>query len=391
MHNLGRSLSKITVLNVTGSRSDYSLMRELFRQLNEDPQIDHHLLVTGMLLIDNHSDVLSQIRADAFGQLHFAPTFLPGNSDGLAMQYALAEGIKKSADLIQELRPDIVMLQGDRGEMLAAAIAAAHANCKIVHLSGGDFSGSIDDSIRNAISKFAHLHLTTCSRSSEQLVALGESPSRIVEVGEPGLDVVRATPLMSREEIEEFFALSPGEKYILACQHPVTTEVNFASSQIEQTLAALRASGLKTIFTYPNNDHGSSAIIDALNQARTETWIRVVQNLGSTKFLSALKYASVLVGNSSSGIWEAPTLRVPVVNIGTRQYRRERAGNVVDTGYDSREIQSAITYCLENADFREKLTHLKNPYGEGNSSQKVISAIKSIPQDSKFISKWLDH
>ena len=377
------------VLSVTGSRSDYSLMSKLFQLLAQDSSIEHHLAVTGMLLNQDHIDIWNQIQKDGFGVLHPIVTF--GDSqDAIAMTKALGKAVEGFADLIAEIKPDYLVLQGDRGEMLAAAIAAAHLNTVILHLSGGDRSGSIDDSIRNAITKFAHIHLTTCKESSDRLVGMGESASRIIEVGEPGLDVIADTELLSREELEAEFGLKPGEPFILACQHPVTTEVERSDFQIEETLAALRTLGTKTIFTYPNNDAGSAKIIESLKKSENEPWIKVVKNLGSRRFLSALRYASVLVGNSSSGIWEAPTFQTPVVNIGSRQHRRTRAGNVIDVPFERAQILEAIQKCISDQKFLRSLKTVKNPYGDGRSSERLLKILKDFHAPSNFLAKWLD-
>lgn len=377
------------ILSVTGSRSDYSLMSKIFRLLSEDPEVEHHLFVTGMLLEGDHEDMLARIRSDAYGIIHEAKTF-GRKHDSAAMSKALGSTILAITDVIKSIEPKYVVLQGDRGEMLAAAIAAAHLNTAIAHLSGGDQSGSIDDSIRNALSKFAHVHFTTCKQSSSKLRLMGESSARIFTVGEPGVDVLLEAKLLSRREFESLFSLSPDEPFLLACQHPVTTEVNQTSKQFAETVAALRQSGIKTIFTYPNNDAGAEFIISALEKLKIEPWAIVEKNLGSTKFLSALKFASALVGNSSSGIWEAPSFRTPVVNIGSRQHLRLRAENVIDADPDRESILRAIQICLHDHEFRKRIATVVNPYGDGRSSERVISKLKTLSHRPRFLEKWFD-
>lgn len=377
------------ILSITGSRSDYSLMRKLFHLLAKDPVIEHHLAVTGMLLNSNHIDILSQIKQDQLGTLHFLP-ISEVKSDSAAMSSSLGEMIISLTQLLNKVSPDILLLQGDRGEMLAGAIAAAHLNILIVHLSGGDRSGSIDDSIRNAISKFSHLHFVTCEDSAQNLLKMAESAARIHIVGEPGVDVAMETSFLSDQEIQAEFGIAPGEKFLLACQHPVTTEVHQTTEQIETTLAALRETNIKTVFTYPNNDAGSEFIIQALEKHKNESWIQLVKNLGSRKFLSLLRRCLALVGNSSSGIWEAPTFHIPVVNIGTRQFRRFRAGNVLDVPHNKEKIKTAIVQCVEDRNFLLQLQKLNSPYGDGNSSEKILTLLKSLRWTDSFKAKWLD-
>lgn len=365
-------------------------MSKLFRLLSEDPSIEHHLAVTAMLLNEDHSDVLQQIEADQYGVLHKLETF-PEASSQLAMSLALAECLRKITHLIATIQPQVLVLQGDRGEMLAGAIAGAHLNTIVVHLSGGDRSGSIDDSIRNAISKFAHLHLVTCEASARRLKEMGENPERIFTTGEPGLDVVLETDFLPRSEIEREFEFAPGERYLLACVHPVTTEIQNLPSQISTTLQALKQTGLKTVFTYPNNDTGAEIIVNHLKEWEArEPWLRVVKNLGSRKFLSTLKYCSALVGNSSSGIWEAPSLKIPVVNLGTRQHMRLRAENVIDVDFEIPQIVEAIDRCFNDQSFLARVKVAKNPYGDGHASERVLQILKSASPKKIKIAKWLD-
>jgi UDP-N-acetylglucosamine 2-epimerase (non-hydrolysing)/GDP/UDP-N,N'-diacetylbacillosamine 2-epimerase (hydrolysing) len=376
------------ILSITGTRSDYGLMTPVFSRIGATPDLELHLIVTGMHLMDEFASSLERIRADRPGVLHYTQR-MPGNDDGAAMAKALGGTVSAVADILGEVRPDIVLLQGDRGEMLAGAIAAAHMNVAIVHMSGGDRTGSIDDSIRNAISKFAHVHLTTCSASSRQLRALGEAAHRIFEVGEPGLDLIAALDCVEPADLASELGLDLSRPVVLATQHPVTTEADAAAWQMEQVLGALEEIGLQTVFTYPNSDAGGGAMIRVLESRRGRSFLRIVPDLGSRKYLSLMRLAAVIVGNSSSGIFEAPSFRLPAVNIGTRQHGRLRATNVVDVGYEKSEIVSGVRRALEDPGFRAGLAACKNPYGDGQAASRTVDILQRLRLGPALLAKWM--
>jgi UDP-N-acetylglucosamine 2-epimerase (non-hydrolysing)/GDP/UDP-N,N'-diacetylbacillosamine 2-epimerase (hydrolysing) len=277
--------------------------------------------------------------------------------------------------------------------MLAGAIAAAHMNLPIVHMSGGDRTGSIDHSIRNAITKFAHIHLPTSSDSVKQLRLMGESPNRILQVGEPALDVIRQARFVDSKELAKEFSLDLRAPLALLAQHSVTTESDEAESQILATLRALQRVGIQTIVTYPNPDAGGKHIIQAIESFKGQPFLRVVQSIGHLKFLSLMRIASFIVGNSSSGIIEAPSFKLPAINIGERQYGRLRACNVIDVGYRQRDIENAFRYVLTDADFRRRLKSCRNPYGDGRASERTVRLLARLRIGPRLIAKWIqdDH
>ena len=373
---------------ITGSRSDYGLMRPVFRCIRDNADLTLDLVVTGAHLLPEFHESLAQIESDEFGRLHRAVMTLAGDS-GKAMAQSLGLGVFGIAEAIERAKPDILLLQGDRGEMLAGAIAAAHMNVPIVHMSGGDFSGSIDDSIRNAISKFAHVHLTVCSQSTERLLALGEAANRIIEVGEPALDVIREMDFITPDELVREFDLDLARPLLLVTQHPVTTEVGESAQQMKETLEALCALELPAIVTHPNNDAGSRAMIRVIESYRARPFLRVVPHLGSRKYLSLLRIASVLVGNSSSGILEAPSFKRAAVNVGTRQFGRLRAANVIDVPPERRAIADAIGYALNDDEFRGRLKTCVNPYGDGHAAERTVEILRRLSITPALIAKWM--
>lgn len=362
-------------------------MESVHRALSESAAFDFHLVVTGMHLLPEFKSSLERTRADKFGKLHEV-SMLEAEDTGRAMAQSVGRGILGIADLFEKLRPDIALVYGDRSEMLSAAIAAAHMNVPLVHLSGGDFSGTIDDSVRNAISKFAHFHLTNCAASSERLHALGESSDRIVEVGEPGLDLLRTMEFEPLAELAAVFNLPAGKPFLIATLHPVTDEPDEARAQMRTTLEALEEIGLPVIFTYPNTDHGGRAMLEVLESWRGKPFLRIEANLGSRRYLSLMRHAAAVVGNSSSGIFEAPSFKTPVVNIGSRQHGRFRANNVVDAPFDRAEIVKVIRFVMGDAAFRKTLADCKNPYGDGKTAGRVVDILSRLKLNADLIAKW---
>jgi UDP-N-acetylglucosamine 2-epimerase (non-hydrolysing)/GDP/UDP-N,N'-diacetylbacillosamine 2-epimerase (hydrolysing) len=362
-------------------------MEPVHRALAADTGIELHLLVTGMHLMPEFSADLEQVRSDKFGRLHEADMLVGGNT-GRVMAQSIGHGVVAAAALIDEIRPDIVLLQGDRGEMLAAAISAAHMNVPVVHMSGGDFSGSIDDSVRNAISKLAHFHLTNCDASTRRLIGMAEQPERIVEVGDPGIDRLRTLDFLPFENLASELKLRPGEPFLIATLHPVTDEVAQAGLQMQTLLEALQDVGLTTIFTYPNADQGGYAMKEVLEAWRDRCFIRIEPSLGSRRYLSLLRHAAAIVGNSSSGLFDAPSLGIPAIDIGSRQHNRVAAPNVVRVSHERAAIANAVRFVLADTGFRRGLANCRNPYGDGHAAERTIDVLHRLRIGAALLAKW---
>lgn len=376
------------ILAVTGTRAEYGAMRPVFAAIADAPGLELELVVTGMHLAPQFRASLAEIEADRYGLLHHADTGDTAES-GAAMARGLGRGIVAMADTIERARPQVVLLQGDRGEMLAGAIAAAHQNVAVVHMSGGDCTGSIDEPLRNAISSFAHVHLTTCAQSSARLIARGEAVGRVFEVGEPALDVIKSMQPVAPEELARDLDLDLSRPIAIATQHPVTTEIGEAACQIAATLDALAQLGMQTVFTYPNTDAGGADMVRVLQSYAGLPFLRVVPHLGSRRYLSLMRIAAVMVGNSSSGVLEAASFRLPVVNVGTRQHGRTRACNVVDAGHDRDAIVKAVRFVLSDPEFRAALAGCVNPYGDGNTATKTVAILRRLRLAPALLAKWL--
>lgn len=378
------------ILAITGTRADYGLMTPVYEAIKKDKTLTLELIITGMHFLPQFKSSLQEVKKDHFAKLHFFKINQIEDSYKAMAQF-LGKTIENFAQLVESVKPDIILLQGDRSEMLAGAIVGAFANIAVVHMSGGDDSGSIDDSIRNAISKFAHFHLTTCRQSTYKLIRLGESEKRILEVGEPAIDLISSMNFVAKEALAKEFQLDLAEPIIIACQHPVTTEAESARWQMRQTINALCELKLQTVFLYPNTDTGGREMTKLLESYRNRKLFRIYSNLPIKQYLSLLKIASVMVGNSSSGIIEAPSFKLPVVNIGTRQHRRIRANNIIDVQCDKEQIKKAVIYTLTNQPFRKRLKRCVNPYGDGNTSKKVIGLLRNLRLTQALFTKWIDN
>lgn len=373
---------------ITGSRADYGLMEPVLRGIAADPSLDLHLLVTGMHLRPEFASGLEQVREQRLGILHEVRMLDDGDS-GATMARSIGRGIEGMVTAFEEIGPEIVLLQGDRGEMLAAAIAAVHSNLPLVHMSGGDVSGSVDDSVRNAISKLAHFHLTNCAESTVRLCGMGEARDRILTVGEPGLDQLLLMDPLARKTLETDLGLPEGDPFVIATLHPVTDEVEEAPKQMTAMLEALQEVGLPSVVTYPNSDAGGGAMREVLESWRGRAFLRIVPNLGSRRYLSLIRYASAVIGNSSSGLYDTPSLKVPAVNIGTRQTGRMRAANVVDCGNDRGEIVRAIRHVTADPEFLASLAQCRNPFGDGQAARRTVAVLKHLRLGSRLVAKWL--
>lgn len=375
------------IASVTGSRADYEPMSGLYAEIAAQDGFELHLIVTGMHLLPEFKSSLGRVRSDAFGALYEIEMTLEDDTPR-AMAQSMGLALGGFPPILEGIEPDIVLLQGDRGEMLAAAIAAAHMNIATVHMSGGDRSGSIDDSIRNGITKFANFHLTTCRTSTEALIAMGEEPARIVEVGEPSLDRLKTMEFLPFAELAKEFDLPADKRFLVATLHPITDEWQSAASQMTTLLHALEQIGMTTVFTYPNSDSGGRSMRDVLEGWRGRDFLRIEANLGTLRYFSLLRHAKAMIGNSSSGLIESPSFGLPVVNLGSRQHSRQRADNVIDVEFDKDRIVDAVKYALSDPRFAERVANCRNPYGDGTASRRTIDVLRRLNLGPELIAKW---
>lgn len=376
-----------TIAIVTERRADYSRFKPILELIRNEPELDYKLVVTGISLLCDHGNDIEVIQRDGFAIEAVLPMFQEGAPDtGAEMVRAMGRVLPALVDTFERIKPDIILSGFDIGANFAAAVAGAHMNIPVAHIQGGEVTGSIDESLRHAMSKFAHLHFPATEASAQRLIRMGEDPQSVFVVGCPSLDVVLGTPVVPKAEILAAHGLDPDRPYVVLLQHPVTTEVDQAGAQMAETLAAVQSLDLQGILIYPNNDAGAQQIIGQIRQSA----ITVVRSLPPERFVNLLRYAAALVGNSSSGIHETASLGVPTVNVGTRQQGRERGQNVLDVRNDRHEIRQAITTAIEDDEFKARVGEKINPYGDGHSAERIVRILKTVVLDHRIQKRFYD-
>jgi UDP-hydrolysing UDP-N-acetyl-D-glucosamine 2-epimerase len=366
---------------VTTSRADYTAYRPLLKALCHDSDLTLKLYVSGMHLSPEFGLTARSIERDGFEISERIEMLLSSDTpEGIAKSIGL--GLLGFGQVFGKCRPDLLVVLGDRYEMLAAALAALPFKIPIAHLSGGELTqGAIDDSIRHCITKLSHLHFTTTEDHAHRVIQLGEDPANVFVSGEPALDEILTKPQLTPDQIQRQFGFDVEGPFLLVTFHPVTLEYEQAEWQINELLAALHQAGFFVVFTMPNADTAGRII-----SARIRQWVqlhphtgRAVDNLGPEAYHSVLARTIAVVGNSSSGLIEAPSFKVPTVNIGTRQKGRIRAANVIDVGYGRSEILAAIVEA-SSFKFRDSLQTLVNPYASkhGSAVSCIVDALKQL-------------
>jgi len=387
------SSMKKKICLVSGTRAEYGLSYPILKAIENNPHLELQLVVTGMHLLKKYGHTLDLIREDGFTIASIIETNHDERTTGRDMADSIALCIQGLTRLFEEDRPDIVIAMTDLGFTLASAIAASHMNIPVAHVHGGDVSGCIDDSVRHATTKLSHIHFPVSKQSADRIINLGEEPWRVHNVGAPGLDLLLNEKFPDKRTLMSVLDLpiSEQENYIVFVQHPVTSETKSAAEQYTTTISALRKIGLPVVLIYPNADSGSSQIINIIKKVENEDWVHVFKNLDRINYLSLIKYTSVLVGNSSSGILEAPSLKTPVVDIGNRQKGRERAENVIHTDHNLDDIEKAINMSIKDEDFKKKVEVCKNPYGDGTAGKQIADILTELSLDKKLIDKKITY
>jgi UDP-N-acetylglucosamine 2-epimerase (non-hydrolysing)/GDP/UDP-N,N'-diacetylbacillosamine 2-epimerase (hydrolysing) len=376
-----------TIGVVTVGRSDYGIYLPVLRCLQSDPELRLRLFVGGMHLSPEFGLTVRVIEADGFDIAARIEMLLSSDTpEGIAKSIGL--GIVGFAQAWSQNRPDVLLVLGDRFEMMAAALAALPFKIPLAHIHGGEVTqGAMDESLRHSITKLSHLHFVATEESGRRVAQLGEEPWRITVSGAPSLDNLNRVPLLPAGELEVRFGLRLEPAPLLVTFHAVTLEYEQTELQTVELLTALAASGLPVVFTMPNADTNGRIIIRLLKEfVRTHPTAQWVDNLGTEGYFSMMACAAALVGNSSSGIIEAASFKLPVVNIGSRQCGRTRPANVIDVGYAGAEILQGIRRAVAPA-FRAGLRDLVNPYGQGQAAPKIVAALKQVELGDRLLRK----
>ncbi len=373
---------------VTVSRSDYGHLRPVLEALRRAPDLELLLLVAGMHLASEFGLTVRDIEADGF-PISARVEMLGGGDTPEAVAAATGRGVAGFGEAFARLRPDVVVVLGDRFEMLAAAVAALPFALPVAHIHGGEVSeGAMDNQIRHAITKLAHLHFASAEPHARRIAAMGEEPWRIHTVGAPGLDRLATTEPLPRAALARELGLPEAGPWLLVTFHPVTLEYRDTAAHIDELLAALEKTDGFIVITYPNADTAGRLIIERIEEfaGRHPRRCRLAKSLGERLYLSLLRHADLMIGNSSSGLIEAPSFGLPVVNVGSRQRGRLRGANVIDVEPSREDILRGIE-AAQALPFRVRARAAANPYGDGHAAPRVVDVLRSVPVDAQLVQK----
>lgn len=372
---------------ITTARSDYGILLPILKTIAADPDLQLRLLVGGMHLAPEFGNTVQAIESDGF-TVDDRIEMLVSSDTPLGTAKSIGLGVLGFAESYARIRPEILLAIGDRFEMFAAVSAALPMRIPVAHLHGGEVTvGAIDDSFRHAITKMSHLHFASTQEYAQRLERMGEEPWRITVSGAPSLDNLLAVDVLDLPALSARLGIALDEKPLLVTYHPVTTELDNVEAHTAELLEALDRFTRPIIITLPNADPGNRSITQALRayeQAHSNA--HIVTNLGTQLYFSMMRHAAVMIGNSSSGIIEAASFALPVVNIGSRQEGRTRARNVLDVPSEASAIAQGIERALDPS-FVAGLAHISNPYGDGSAATKIVTRLRETPLDQRLLVK----
>lgn len=367
---------------VTGTRAEYGLLSRLMKLIYESDQTELQIIATNMHLSPKFGNTYLEIEKDGFVIDKKIPILEDEKDDANATIKSMAKALSGFADAYDELKPDMVVVLGDRYEILAAATAALIERIPIAHIHGGEITeGAYDDAIRHSITKMSHLHFTSTEEYRNRVIQLGEQPDKVFYVGALGVENIKSVPLLNKEEIEKDINFSLDENTILVTYHPVTLGNQPVGQDINEFIRALEErKDLRIFFTMPNSDTGAKVIVDAVNEFVANNKGRAIafKSLGMKRYLSVMKYVGAVVGNSSSGLLEAPSMGIPTLNIGDRQKGRIVADSVFNCGTDKESILNGLELILSD-DFKMKAKVAHNPYDKENTARCIFEIVSTYP------------
>lgn len=366
---------------LSGTRADFGLMQSTLAAIAAHPALSLNIVVTGMHLSDRYGMTVREIESAGFDIAARIPIDTDSSS-GAAMARNLATTLNGCVDVFEKIAPDVVLLLGDRGEMLAAALAAIHLNIPIAHIHGGERSGTIDEPVRHALSKLAHWHFVATTQSRERLIRMGEHPEHVFVSGAPGLDALTEFSRSDRQTLCNSQHLAPDRPIALMIFHPVLQECEQAREQTIAILDALQEHCVQTVCLMPNSDAGNIHIRETLQQYSNHPDIRVLTHLPRQEFVSLMAICDLMIGNSSSGIIEAASFGTPVINVGIRQNMRERNLNTQDVSADKAALSSAIAQAMHHGRYPES-----NRYGTGHAAELICQLLSSLPITTELLQK----
>ncbi len=385
-------MKKRKICIVTGTRAEYGLLYWLMREIAADETMELQIVVTGAHLSSEFGLTYRVIEKDGF-HIDERVEMLLSSDTPVGVTKSMGVEMISFADVLNRLRPDIMVLLGDRYELFVAAAAALVANVPIAHIHGGEITeGAIDDAIRHCITKLSHIHFASMPEHCRRIIQMGESPSRVYEVGITGIDNIVRMEFLSHSALEEAVQFSLGERFFLVTYHPVTVLGCQTQNALQNLFAALEFfPDYQVLFTKSNSDVGGREINRWIDEYAAEQKSRVCvrTSLGQRNYLSAMKYAAVVVGNSSSGLLEAPVMKKATVNIGNRQKRRHRERSVIDCSEQKEEIIGALQKAL-SPEFQQEIQDMTIPHSDGKIAINMKNILRDIPLEGLFQKRFFD-
>lgn len=378
---------------ITGTRAEYGLLSRLMKMVQDDTDTQLQIIATNMHLSPKFGNTYQEIERDGFTIDKKIPILEEGKDDANATVKSMSKALAGFADAYDELKPDMVVVLGDRYEILAAATAALIERIPIAHIHGGEITeGAYDDAIRHSITKMSHLHFTSCEEYRHRVIQLGEQPNHVFNVGSIGVENIKMLPLMSKDEIEKEIGFAIDDHTILVTYHPVTLGKRTAKEDIDDFIAALEEKkDLRIIFTMPNSDTGGQTIVEAINTFVTKNPLRAkaFKSLGVIRYLSLMQQCIAVVGNSSSGLIEVPSFGIPTLNIGSRQKGRISANSVCNCETDKASVLAGLDKIL-SPEFRQLAANAVNPYDKEGTASAIFRIISSYPLNGIIHKKFYD-
>lgn len=382
-----RNKRKVAV--ISGKRGGFGAMLPLMKAIDSREDMELILIVTDQHLYKEFGETVKEV--EKWFRVGYKLYLDQKDDEPVSRAIAIGRCVEKMAETFEECKPDILVVLGDRGEVLAGVVSAINMKIPVAHIQGGDISGCVDEFVRHAITKMSHLHFPSTETSAMRIRRMGEEEWRIHVVGDCHLDEIAMGNFTPPEEIAKKFKLNLDEPIIIALQHPVTTEPERSYEHMKALCNALKKLKLQTVAVYPCSDHGYKGIIQAIEELREESWVRIYKNIDCHDFWGLENVASVFVGNSSAGLIETPFFRLPSVTIGKRQEGRERAENCIYSEPETESIYEAIKYCLYDETFKQIVKNCSQPFGDGTAWKKILEVLSTVEIDSKLFEKKMTY
>ena len=374
---------------VSGTRADFGLMLPVLKAIKASKSLDLILYATGEHLMPQLGKTINEIKKH-FPNVNIINT-ISKNDDKRGVAQFNTNLFKKITEEFQRTKPDLILVLGDRSETLLVAVACLYLGIPVVHIHGGDKTGTVDEIARHTITKIANIHLPATREAALRIKKMGEEDWRINVIGAPALDTILNEKFPSRKELLSKLGMDSQEKFILVLQHPVSEDAVNADKQMRETIEAIKKIKMPAIFIYPHIDVGGRKIIEEINKEKNNKLFKIFPSLEHKIFLALEREASVWVGNSSAAMIESSSFKTPVVNVGNRQTGRQRGENVLNVDYDRNQIYKAIYKSLNNKKYLAKLKRVKNPWGDGKTSERVVKILEKLEINPKLLNKQISY